>query len=1830
MKKVVIRVSGNYSLDSACAAILKLYGFLTNYKAYRSFKTFSLECPEQYESGLLDKLNALNVVKKAFWDKLAYSSGAVSAEGAEVQTSGEVVAQATTNTRNITGSSTNTIYVKVVSNWQSSGSNVFAFSTDGGSTYAVTSFFSGFLQGATYVFDQSDPTNNTHPIRFSTTPDGSYTTGGVEFSSGVTYNGVAGSSGANTTVVFGSSTPSVLYYYCLNHSGMGRYDTSPNRYGTLNVHDFWHLDRLTKQDRQYMNGQYSNSGQTGDGVDIYILDSGVRGASRPTGNNAALHPELYDPDFVTDLNGTAEQQNYRVYQLPHYAGDYGTNNEDDNDHGTYCAILAAGRTCGFASNAKIYALKCLNSSGSGTYTAILNAYQAVIDHNDSGNANYKGNTRPAIVNTSIGSGLPSQSYPYVELNDAGDDTGTDEEVLDDIEGTIAASQKILICRSAGNGFKDSGDNFAGPLMSKVVVGARTAGYADNTTGGVNNVDVDQAKISVGASDYNDRWADFSNYGAGATVCAPGKNIRLPKYDWTANTPYTSTANYATIGGTSFSCPLVAGIMACWAGKNGYTLTTNNFATLGKQFIRGTGNTGDITKGVTQLYPTNSIEERKLPTNPYTVTSGSNNIVISFNSSDNSHFIGNVGKKVQLRTTGSTEGGGSNALTYNITTTAPSFSFYTLSGTDRNGGVSGNNVGVTVYVGDTINFNLSGVSGSHPFYLKSVQGTGTTNQVSTPAATGQGSTGTATVSWTPNTAGTYYYQCSNHNAMNGTITVQNDPSAGGVVLGGTDISALSQGGWLNITAEDSINNTVTVQSAGNASATATGGGSNNYLALINSEAITHESTDGVVSTSTQLRSQTDAQEAQGTSVYDNVKYYPVDSGVDFKYDANTDVLTKKRGAFFPYVDTNVTWAQSAGAITGSPFTNGASVSIDLGLSGQTFASEPTYELYTTTGDALGASGLSLNTTTGVLSGTVTSDYIDTTFNFSVVEQITNNTRAFNFTTAGTGVLITVTGQPSSTTIEAGAGTNATFGPVSAISSDGSTITYQWEVSTDGGSNWSALSEGSGYTNVTSNTLTVNDDYGKNAYQFRCKLDTNTAVASAYTNAVTLTVIRVITISAQPTNATPVAPATGTFNVTAAVADGAALSYQWEKSENGDGASYADIGSATTSSYTTGATTYDADYGDYYRVKLNCTGAAQVTSNAVRLFVTRTINITTQPQGTTGAVGGTRTFNVVANTSDNDSGDITYQWQISNTGGASWSNVSAGTGGTTATYVTPTLDASYDANQFRCVLSCTGATQIASNAVTLQVETVTVNVVNQPQDTTVNETATATFSCTGSVTMSIIGGNAASSSYDSESWTTPGGGGGSENAQSQSDHSPNVSFQWQKSDDGGANWANVGGATSSSYTTAGTVYATDNADQYRCELDAVGATVKAYTNAVTLTVQRTFSITAQPSNVTSNEGATSNFTISASTSSGTPTYQWQKSDDGGANYANVSTGTGGTTDSYTTGTLIFADDNNDRFQCIVSLVGSAAPITSGFALQTVLRVITISQQPQNTAVIEGQTASFSVTAAITSGSITYQWQISTDSGANWSAINGANSASYTTPATTYPTNPSEQFRCVLSNANATSVTSTAATLTVNESEFVSAPTTVTPFIDPDTTKTLSREPVITTSAFVQEYAGSTHSSSYWRIRRVSDNVTVYDTNNINVNGDSANKTSLTVPAGVLEFDTQYSVQVKFRDQNSLQSAYSTASSFTTPFVDQPDIQTITPAFNPTVTALTAQVKSGFQHTSTFWQFSPAVTFTNIVHESRDNSVNKLSYTLPNAVTLSANTLYYVRIRFNVNPV
>ena len=48
-----------------------------------------------------------------------------------------------------------------------------------------------------------------------------------------------------------------------------------------------------------------------------ICCAGVRGASRPQSSTGAnLHPELYHPDHIADLNGATEQANYRVYEVP--------------------------------------------------------------------------------------------------------------------------------------------------------------------------------------------------------------------------------------------------------------------------------------------------------------------------------------------------------------------------------------------------------------------------------------------------------------------------------------------------------------------------------------------------------------------------------------------------------------------------------------------------------------------------------------------------------------------------------------------------------------------------------------------------------------------------------------------------------------------------------------------------------------------------------------------------------------------------------------------------------------------------------------------------------------------------------------------------------------------------------------------------------------------------------------------------------------------------------------------------------------------------------------------------------------------------------------------------------------------------------------------------------------------------------------------------------------------------------------------------------------------------------------------------------------------------
>jgi hypothetical protein len=99
-----------------------------------------------------------------------------------------------------------------------------------------------------------------------------------------------------------------------------------------------------------------------------------------------------------------------------------------------------------------------------------------------------------------------------------------------------------------------------------------------------------------------------------------------------------------------------------------------------------------------------------------------------------------------------------------------------------------------------------------------------------------------------------------------------------------------------------------------------------------------------------------------------------------------------------------------------------------------------------------------------------------------------------------------------------------------------------------------------------------------------------------------------------------------------------------------------------------------------------------------------------------------------------------------------------------------------------------------------------------------------------------------------------------------------------------------------------------------------------------------IDTHPSNATVTAPATANFTVAATTSGGTLTYQWQV--DTGGGWGNVSTGTGGATNSYTTAATSTAD-NGDQYRCVVtddngSTNSNAATLTVNSAVTEGVRV------------------------------------------------------------------------------------------------------------------------------------------------------------------------------------------------------------------------------------------------------------------------------------------------------
>jgi subtilisin family serine protease len=187
---------------------------------------------------------------------------------------------------------------------------------------------------------------------------------------------------------------------------------------------------------------------------------------------------------------------------------------DDHWHGTHVAGIIAAATnnsegiAGVAWNCRILPGKVISADGEGDYSWLIEALIWAADYTS-------GQAKVQVINMSLGGEEPSQAL---------------EDAL-----KYAYNKGIVLVAAAGN--------HSAPEEPTFVL--YPAAY-------------DQYCLAVGASDYNDQIADFSNYGAQLDVTAPGV--------WILSTiPIAQTEPgylpYAFASGTSMSAPHVAGFAA---------------------------------------------------------------------------------------------------------------------------------------------------------------------------------------------------------------------------------------------------------------------------------------------------------------------------------------------------------------------------------------------------------------------------------------------------------------------------------------------------------------------------------------------------------------------------------------------------------------------------------------------------------------------------------------------------------------------------------------------------------------------------------------------------------------------------------------------------------------------------------------------------------------------------------------------------------------------------------------------------------------------------------------------------------------------------------------------------------------------------------------------------------------------------------------------------------------------------------------------------------------------------------------------------------------------
>lgn len=368
----------------------------------------------------------------------------------------------------------------------------------------------------------------------------------------------------------------------IGHNGRqsGTFTKSP---GTTQEHVNYALLRSKYQNNVYGTGTELAEDYLfnldGTGVDVVVHDSGIQ-ADHPEWEDANGVSRLQQIDWgtVSGLGFTQSSNHYRDY----------------HGHGTHVASTIAGKTFGWAKNARIYALKVsgLEGSGdSGTGIAVSNCFDAIkMWHRNKPIDPKTGFKRPTVVNMSWGylttySTVSSINYRGTSYTDSTISTASSREsnyglsnyysaqfsayvtntritsVDTDVEELV--DEGVHVCIAAGNRRHKIDLPSGADYNNYAVTNSGTKYYHRGSSPSHDNA------ILVGSLDNNsysstqDQKATYSETGPAIDIWAHGSSImaassntnQIGGYTYPYNTSYKQVA----ISGTSMATPQVSGV-----------------------------------------------------------------------------------------------------------------------------------------------------------------------------------------------------------------------------------------------------------------------------------------------------------------------------------------------------------------------------------------------------------------------------------------------------------------------------------------------------------------------------------------------------------------------------------------------------------------------------------------------------------------------------------------------------------------------------------------------------------------------------------------------------------------------------------------------------------------------------------------------------------------------------------------------------------------------------------------------------------------------------------------------------------------------------------------------------------------------------------------------------------------------------------------------------------------------------------------------------------------------------------------------------------------------